>query len=295
MASTLYVRASAGRIWGCRGDCCDTQQSPSEFATRIAEGASNLRLEGCSENAELIMALGRVGLDGQRVSLCAPYRGRSPQSDLQQMWYDGQQQQVRRPFFPITSLDYVNFALLQHWQRGEKLAALKLLARHPASVAFAYAEFGAVLKMVELICQLVDPRWFRNPNRLSRWNKLFRYLRLYPQQFNRQRFSPAVLAWFDVNRLDEASQSGNYFYRQWFRCPTICSTEQSSGLERVTRRFIAMVAWSWLDLQRQIRGQRGLFDAQLFFDGPKAEGRYLKLQYDFLGKSGAFDAASYKG
>jgi len=272
MADYLCVRMEGGTVWTCAvtGVVIDTGQTAEQFVDYLLyrhPTKPEIYLEGCKDNSDLfdkfMSTLDEV--EFPLVYLCRPYTVGHAEA-LKRMWVDSLKAQPGRRFYPIGLTDLLHYSI-----------SLESLSSHPAYLARNFLPFGCDKALLALLQQITDPRWFINSNKPNRFNRVFRALKLTPEEF--QLDFPALRSWYDPDATIEANDPQYFFYRYWSSLPTPYPEKVELKLLKTTKLFVEFVCRVWLDAHRKDRGQFGVFDPDAFFKRKPAIERFVRRQW----------------
>lgn len=240
--------------------------------------SQNLYVLGSACNAELICTMWTNSLQGSAEraihigspAVCLTKRERKePQIVL------GKLDELIGPapstggFHRMTNHDFTIYSLVHQvvrrgWQPNEH--ARRLLPYHPAYPALSFIPTLSEDAACRLLARIVDPRWFVNPGRPNRLQRLYNYLGLVEVNFIRHggyhadRAEMTAQAWSGLNRSHRNSgyavmhpeAPGNFLYRV---------IEKYDGDDRgwylATRKFLQFVRAVWMD---ELADTGGRFD-----------------------------------
>lgn len=266
----IYLHTDAeGCVWyGSASQCAiNSGLTPHDFVSSDVVGSALvgvqfIRVLGCSSNAELLVELFHYRatrprlLGSQQVRLGSPVvvpAGKLCDAEfvlrcLRQLpshgscvgnWHD------------MDKNDYCTYALINMLRRvrGTQLPefAARVLAYHPAWPALSYVSGLDRWHACRLLCDIVDPRWYRHPFRPNRLSRLYAHLGLTMQNMrcilgqsseDRHFYSAvsAVLAW-----RGQSNQSPEFLDRY-----SLATGDAAKTLLRGAQRFVTFVALYWL-------------------------------------------------
>ena len=276
-----------GIVWcgqsGVQAYC--SKLTPAEFVLRqVFEDARHIRVLGVPSNAKLICLIHdawkrKAKSKARRLQIGSPQCCfqklllRSPPFVLQQIW---QPTPSALPHWhDLTDNDYTMYAAVDTWRdaAGEVNDKLRvLMPYHPAYHSLNFVASGDRDAAFKLVCQIVDPRWYINPHRPNRTNRLWEYLGLNPQtvrKLHEDRKPSCVQAELAANVI-QAWSGGKSDTEVDFACPTnfpwrIYKQHGSDwrGVLRASRKFVEFVRWVWLQNLTQSHDQ--IFNPRTFF------------------------------
>lgn len=150
-----------------------------------------VRVLGVRENANLIVALQHcrtANFVTQRVQLAPPtalpaVARTDPRKVLHYLWQPPAH--LAGAFKWMQRQDFCTYAMIdqmaieKNGAVGE--AARRILAYHPVWPGLAFVNGFSKDDACRLVREVVDPRWYRHETRPGRWNKLFLYMGLTPE------------------------------------------------------------------------------------------------------------------
>lgn len=278
---------SDGMVWV--GDDADpaenTYQEVDDFfdgglAAEYLADAKSVRLLGAACNARLVVRLHeRRALDPEfkavSVRLGAPVIVPSaalrddPEAVLYHLW-----QPAAGAWHELVPLDYCTYAMIDGLTDCVGREVPEVVARiaeyHPAWPALTFVTGVDRSAACRLLCDVVDPRWYRHPTRPGRLTRLSAHLGLTPENiaacvgegrpgrhFNRA--ANAVRVWYNPRSHRETPGPAD------FLLATLAAHERlGRGLLRGTERLVAFVAAVWDDAVRP-KHPEVAFDPAVFF------------------------------
>lgn len=175
----------------------------------------------------------------------------------------------------MDSTSYNNFLLLRTQQEGEDLELMEhIYSYHVTRPLFQFLGLNQPELAIELIGMIGDPRWYINPQRPYRLDRLESYFGLHPTQFAQSwdadfstPLSPqhrrSVFLWKLLRALPPES-----FVLKEFAGLTFRFQDKLAAC----RRILGFVARNWLDELTNL----GYFDPDVFFRQPEARDQYLR-------------------
>ena len=274
----------AGRIW--YGDeqtlAAYTGQGAVVFCERygrLLNGADLIRVVGSRANASLLYQLSlRPGWQNH-TQLCSPLSVCGSSMDvLRGLWQPEGYAHLVGNRYQMRPEDGITYRLIseQHLLGTPQEELLWMqLRRHPAWPALAGIPALDKAAALAVICEIVDPRWFRHPQRPDRLSRLFSYLGLSPQNAAAYTSIAAQGRHFDraakVFRIWYSSASLSYHYGRplgpedylWRIC--LRHKEEAKGLLRASLRLMTLVAKLWLNKLLANNSPESLFDPTAYF------------------------------
>lgn len=269
-----------GEIW--YGDDYDvavpSTLSADEFADSPAlADIQNVRLIGSIGNAHLIERLYAANHKRKvpyQIQLSGPQTcgGRVPEPArdvLSCLWYTSIHQQLLCPWYAMQRKDYSAYALAAEVHaNGVTQKAIEIMRYHPAWPALSFVPTLNPEPACELLSIVLDPRWYRDPERPSRRSRLYTYLGLSDANIKallyrakpRHQFEHAdvaVSAWLSDGTLaDEPKTPKDFLVRV-----ALMHERQHHGVLVATRRFVRFVTAVW----EHERSTQELFSVEAFF------------------------------
>lgn len=283
-ASNLYLTSSGGQVWWCDDDNSPSPSSlaVSAYVNHYLVATRDLRVTKIfvrysNENLSLICFLCRLlEFVEAHVYVCRPRNGEpdNPAAALGEFRRQALARDSEARLFRLFHEDSHNYEFLR-----DRLAAGSQhpfdYRTHPVFTVRQFLPFGCDEALQEVIASVVDPRFFYNERKITRMNKLFRFLGLTPSRFSLG--LPIVKAWFDVDRIEEARDKKYFFYDYWIHLPERLSANRDNRFLRTTRKFATFVSLVWLSKLLRPRTRRDLFDPMLFFQDVRAFNRYQAI------------------
>lgn len=280
---------AAGDLWlGQFGVCAARANKPwKEFLRHDVLGqAECLHVEGSAVNAPLIAALFERRAKRHkplRIVAVQPSGSNRPESILHQLW---QPCLGAARAHEVGPREYATYALIAAAQEARCLTTKVryLLARHPARPALDFVSHLDDRYAVQLLAEIVDPRWYLHPDHPNRPSRLYSYLGLRPGTFRRlfaRQVSPAEAgravrahacwrAWCGEGQVAPADieEPRRFLWRIARRGPA------DLGYLRATQVFLRFVTLVWLQGLAPA-GQR-VFDPESFFKRPAEVEEYRR-------------------
>jgi hypothetical protein len=242
---------------------CDVSGPPrasgltcAEFATEC--GARPVRIVALPENAALITSLaecgaGRVEIGRPNNILWAHLVATGPKSVLVHARSAAPEAPSRGGWHGLTELDQASYALAAHYRSGggHDDAAARLYARHPARPALDFITHLDHEAASRLLAEILDPRWFIDPDQPDRDARLKCYLGLTSNQNDgseprRRRRALVRSAWHGSgDRYGDCDEPRYFLWRTWYACDPENGAEAADAV--VSRRFISYLKSVWLD------------------------------------------------
>lgn len=153
--------------------------------------------------------------------------------------------------------------------------AKRFLRQHPAFPAIDFVSSSNLDSACALICDIVDPRWFRHATHTSRQSNLYSYLGLTLQNmrcfcgetsnsesgFNRA--VRAMKAWYNSNFDPDNTAAGNFLSATFKK-----HTHKAKALLRCTQRFVSLLSHVWFAGVTNPHVE-ACFDSKRFFQDPE--------------------------
>lgn len=270
-----------GHVWFALGRSAAVESTldAEHFVAGHASPQWRVRVLGTAANAPLIRELMRIPsmqleIGGPQLTECP--RGQSdPPVILHAM------RQCHLPaslggWHAATAHDRTVYCLLAYLQAHafDELSNA-MLCNHPAWYGLGYIPHVNKERCATLLNEIVDPRWFIDPNAPNRTSRLFAYLGLHPytqaevdggkQRTRQAQRCQLVQDCWDTRLADEADPAA-------FLC-RIYQAEGGGvrGHLRASQKFIIFLRHTWLhELYRHTRysGAQGLFAPDMLFKSP---------------------------
>lgn len=278
----------AGTVWcGTPGTPAgDSGLSPWEFfsgrGAAVLDGARAVRLLGAADNAPLVLKLrawqaGSPAAAATAVELWSPgqvpaaWLADDPAAVVRHLWQPAGGVAVRHAMTPA---DAATYAMID--ARGNPGVVRRLAEQHPAWAALTFVGRDADAGC-RLLCDIVDPRWFRHPVRPGRWTRLYAYLGVVPRtvaavvagaagggrHFNRA--ANAVGVWYN--------QGGKTDHKGYLAGVAAAAASEAAGVTAATRRLVSLVATTWVAAAARPHPELA-FDAVRFFGDAKTARAY---------------------
>lgn len=175
----------------------------------------------------------------------------------------------------MDSASYNNFLLLRTQQEGEEVELMEhIYSYHVTRPLFQFLGLNQPELAIALIGMIGDPRWYINPQRPYRLDRLESYFGLHPTQFAQSwdadfstplspRNRRSVFLWKLMRALPPES-----FVLKELQGLTFRFQDKLAAC----RRILGFVARNWLDELTNL----GYFDPDVFFRQPEARDQYLR-------------------
>lgn len=251
----LHVDDDRRVWWGdARRSAKRSELTSDEFVRQdVVHEAVTLRLFGTPGNAELLWRLhlqrarreqfGTVWVHNPQG--CRP--GTPASAALRQLWQPGLPQAIDQQAHVFSAAEYPAYLLVDEMLRRNHAAssATFLLAAHPAWTAASFLGCSTPhrrLGLAKLLAAVGDPRWFRDPARPNRLNRLLAHLGLggWQSTFDHKCRAAAVrTAWGgDEDDCDDVHS---------ILCRILGpQARDAGGLRRVDRFFVRFLNLVWL-------------------------------------------------
>jgi hypothetical protein len=290
--TSLRLHVAGGRVWVGRDGRVggDGGLSVRDFlapTSPAADDASVVRLLGVRGNAALVCRLHErrtVRHLGQRIELASPAllptaRQREvPAAVLHCLLQPHQHQLACGGIHDMTAYDFPSYFMMAAVDDpdGTGESATRAMSYHPAWPALSFLPHLDVLAAVDLLCDVVDPRWFRNPFRPHRINKLLNFLGVTPANMravtagaksgrNLARAERLVRTWFGGDLYRRQQAPNNFLYRVFTAC-----ADPASGLLRACRRFVRFVYEVWMSFVSAKVQECGFMPRRFFKDAAES-------------------------
>ena len=277
--------APNGLVWIAQDDCvpANTGLGVAAFSAHL-RCVERIRVLGTQGNAALLRELLRAPeryrvLEIAGPQLCqAPSELTDPALTLYRMRQSAGLGPSRGGWHTAQPSDRATYALIAYAQEypfGDAMRAL--LQAHPAWPALSFIPHLNEERAVQLLSEVVDPRWFVNPAAPDRVSRLFAYLGLCPRmqiavdadQIRGQRALRCRLVldtWHGTPGPRDLTAPANFLWRVW-----AAAGSSSRGRLRASQKFIIFLRHVWMNgLYRDTRYGRGdgLFAPDLLFKTP---------------------------
>lgn len=250
-----------GEVWYLDGDRlpCRTGLGWDEFAAGpVRRNAEQVRVVGVPANASLITSLYELKLKDElaSVAVCSPLvcSAAADRTDPEKVLFNMRRWNIAGTiggWHEVVRADYVAYAMVALARGGASMDRLMaFLPEHPAARPLSFACHDAVA-LVNLLVQVVDPRWFVDLDVPDRPAKLQAFLGLDPQverygarrPAQRGRNRDVRSAWMSGPEIEQA---GGYFKR--FRAELVAGGESEWKADlRTGQRFAVFMRQVWLD------------------------------------------------
>lgn len=248
----------SGRVWFGDGDrvAVDSGSDAATFLSsdvaRVVAGASRVRVLGTRANAGLIVALhqhkARAPGFRPKVQIGSPAllstegRRHEPAAVLQQLWHPG-----AGMWHDMREADFCSYAIASELPESGPVPEVvrRTAVYHPAWLALSFVRGLCVDSACRLLAEILDPRWYRHPNRPSRPGKLYAHLGLTPGNMR---------AYLDEGPAGRHYGRAELVLRTWSHSSPHCFlwrhtdlyAERARGLLRASQRLISFVREVWL-------------------------------------------------
>lgn len=296
----LHVDKS-GSVWfGDGGEpATNTFLDPWDFFENEArledlDNAKTVRLLGMRDNAPLINKLYErrmvdTAFRTKRIELgspgCVPsaWLRDDPISVMHHLWQPPASANLAGHWHDLNAIDYATFSMMTTFGDGAGREvpdiALRIAEYHPAWPAVTFIPTADPHAAVRLLCDIVDPRWYRHPLHPTRLTRLYSHLGLTPQNVlalrgegqpghNFNRAKNAVRVWYNLRAQKTGRDAGDFL----LRLLDSKGDRQTSGLLRGTQKLVAFVCAVWSDAVKTPHPEVG-FAASRFFKGDEKEAR----------------------
>lgn len=269
-----WLETIDGLVWLCDGNrTINTSLPPPKFVRAVLkERPARLYVQADRANFHLLSELCRHLSDQLTVYLCRPDVGNPSPTRLKNFYLDN----FNYRKFKLFPEDQHNFEFLHVLHAGDVSYPFRY-RDHPAFSVRQFLPFGCDDSLQWVISKIVDPRLFYNDKRPTRWTRLYRFLHLTPERFNRD--LPIVSAWYSVDDVEQASDPVYYFYHRLNLLPQRADQSSDARLLRMTKKFACFLAMVWVSNLLSQRTNQDMFDPQMFFRGYEASvGRYKRIR-----------------
>lgn len=285
---------SDGLVWyGDDGDPArSTYMDVEDFfhqgaAVSLLNDARAVRLLGCRSNAGLIAKLhewrekDKEAAKGVSIRLGSP--GVVPNVDLEidpeavlhHIWQPPAHAALLGSWHELAPSDYCTYAMINALASSPGLAVPELVRRiavyHPAWPAVTFIPTSDKDAACRLLCDIIDPRWYRHPTRPSRRSRLYAHLGLSPDNLAAcsgeglsgryfDRCTNAVRVWYNRLAQKESRAPGDFLLRRMDSYK-----EMKTGLLRGTKLMVDFVAAVWEDMVTVRHPEIAGFDPSVFF------------------------------
>lgn len=264
-------------------DFFDTDRHTEEL-----DNARVIRLLGTRANAPLVVKLQErkacnsqfakkpVLLGSPAIVPRAWLRG-DPAAVLHHIWQPSPSANLAGHWHEMTTLDYSTYAMIN--SVGDRdmpevpQVTKKIAAYHPAWPAVTFVRTLDEDAACQLICHIVDPRWFRHHKHPGRNTRLHAHLGLTPDNvgiicgnpgergihFNRATL--AVRTWYNRHARRGSREPGDFLLRSLDAHATL-----AKGLLRGTQQLVNFVAAVWLNAVRPPHPEAGFRPREFFRD-----------------------------
>lgn len=256
----------------------NTGLSPDDFVSSGVEFSDfeTVAVLGTRNNGALIHALFLARMFGRpyRVRIGSPaIVGKAavlddPVAVLQQLLQG--QYPLAGQWHDLDRLDFCTYSMIDAIGNAHDVpeTARKILLSHPAWPSLAFLNNLDLDFVCRLLCEIVDPRWYRHPFRTERDSRLYAYLGLTPKNIRAwligsepdrhfDRAMTTVLAWYNP-AVGVGPSPGDYLWRVFARHADVIT-----GVLRTTQRFVTFLSRAWL-MAVSSRHPEQVFDARFF-------------------------------
>lgn len=296
-----------GRVWyGDDLQLAINSYLPSADFLLKAEGlefnpvnAKCVRLLGTAANAPLVVQLQqlRAGrpelLQLQRVQLGSPAlvptcaTRSDPSSVLQHLWQPTYCNRCPGMWHDMTHLDFCTYYMISESRNTVEVPEVvrRTATYHPAWPAISFIDGLDHDLGCRLICEIVDPRWYKHPFRPGRPTKLYAHLGLTPKNMeaylndtpgDRHYDRARIVAgsWYDNKRGDAGPKSpsgaGSFIWRAYG-----CAKDRVHGLLRGCQRLVDFIRAIWSQAVQPVHPE-ARFEPLRFFGDKLEAARFLE-------------------
>ncbi len=250
------------------------------------DNARVIRLLGTRANSPLVVKLQERRIShpdfgkksvmlGSPAAVPACWVKEDPSAVLHHIWQPSYGANLSGHWHEMTNDDYSTYAMID--TIGERRArevpevTKRIAAYHPAWPAVTFVSGHDEDAACQLLCDVIDPRWFRHPTHPQRLSRLHAHLGLTPENmascagggpsglhFNRA--TTALRVWYNRAARRGCGEPGDFLYKIVDAHPG----DLAKGLLRGTQRLVEFVAAVWLDAVRT-RHPEAPFDMGQFF------------------------------
>lgn len=282
--STLRLHVdSDGIVWYGDDDTLATcsRLEPDEFVSSgiaLNKVVTTIKILGCRSNGELIhnLSLARMFRDGLSIRVGSPeivareiFRS-NPLLVLQ--YLQQRQYNLSGHWHELERRDFCTYSMIANLGNSQTVTEVvrRIATAHPAWPALTFINNLDVDTVCRLLCEIIDPRWYRHPLHPQRDTKLYAYLGLTPRNIrswlagtspdrNFERLMPAVLSWYNPEGCTGTDAPGDFLWR--------CFDAQSDcvlGVLRATQLFVSYLSATWF-ASLSAKHPEVYFDANRFF------------------------------
>jgi hypothetical protein len=256
--------------------------------------AACIRLLGTWANAPLVVHVQQLRASQpemyrqQRVQLAAPALVPTaalrddPVAVLQHLWQPTYSSRCPGMWHDMSNLDFCTYAMIQQLAGSVSVPEIvrRIVVYHPAWPALSFVPGLDVDAGCRLLCDIVDPRWYKHPTHPGRLGRLHAHLGLVPANMRAylgdgppgrhfDRAVRVVQTWYGGQGSSPTGFLGRALAAG--RCgQDVCP----DGLLRGCRRLADLVAIVWL-LEVQPRHPEAHFDPLRFFGDREEADRFL--------------------
>jgi hypothetical protein len=249
----------------------------SEAATELAD---TVQLMGCAENAGLIEKLydahrRKVLPTWQRIELASPATCPDPQDPLvalASMWETANVEGTCGRLVTAGTAEYMTYAIIAELERNDwdlNAKVREIVKYHPAWPVLSFITTCDVDQAIVLLSLIVDPRWYVDPFRPNRTNRLLQLLGVTKRnasflagkeekgdrRVGRCQILTAV--WMPDVLLPPPDSPGSFLHRIMWSSKDICR-----GIIKANRAFVRFLREVWM---QNLAGHRKLFEPRMFF------------------------------
>lgn len=281
----LYT-APDGEVWCgcCRIGAMKTGIGPAEFVNgQLLRDAEEVRLLGVPENAPLITKMFERRTKSPKLLTARIYIGSpgvcfrrdkfdDPRFVLRQMWQPPCQARVCGCWHELTERDYTSYYMLCALREsGGRVSDVvrNIASYHPAWPAITFPATANTDVACELLCAILDPRWYNHVDHPGRATRLFNFAGLIPANFEQQPLSTCgrhlVLSGMVLRAWSGSGDDGsdlneprNFLWRIYRH-----HGGGGRGLLRASKCYLQLVRLVWL--QELASGNQEVFAPKIFF------------------------------
>lgn len=274
----------------------------SEARQEELDNARVIRLLGTRANAPLVVKLQerkasnsqfakKPVLLGSPAVVAREWLRNDPAAVLHHIWQPSPSANLAGHWHEMTTYDYTTYAMIDTLgdkeHREVPQVTKKIAAYHPAWPAVTFVRTVDEDAACQLLCHIVDPRWFRHHQHPNRPSRLHAHLGLTPdnmaviageegeQGLHFNRATLAVRTWYNRHARRGSKEPGDFLIRTLDAHGTL-----AKGLLRGTQQLVNFVAAVWLDAVRPPHPEAGFRPADFFRDAATARS-YEQHRADF--------------
>lgn len=189
----------------------------------------------------------------------------------------------------MSSREFPVYSMVAEYHKAGRVngSVMKHLRYHPAWPALSFLGSPNLRDGAEVLCDIVDPRWFLSPKKPNRWSRLFEFFGLNPvtMQFlvseekrgkcrHLDRAKTCIRCWTGEKKPPPGIRNLPPQLFLWAAFRSINQDKDSwKALRAASRKFLLFLTTSWLD---EMHPSRELFVPEYFFQNRRQAKAFRK-------------------